>query len=290
LITIAVGSGTSQAGSLLGNSFDGTLYDVNQTTGAATNGRNTGLSNVVGIAARSDGALFGLTAMGGSPQPFALYQINAVSGASTLVGLTGLTGITEGDLGFDPISGRLYGLQETDLNFNRGLFVINTSTGAATIVGDINAPGSDLSALAFDSTGRLYIVDRFGFLLNVNPTNGQVLSEIPLSHPLGTTAGMAFDPGTGIAYVADGGGGGTNTLYTLNTSTGLLTPIGSTGLANGLAGLTFEGLGTPIPEPASFMSGVTAAVMVGLTLHLCARRAHALGDSTRIGMGLEDCP
>ena len=41
----------------------------------------------------------------------------------------------------------------------RDLFTINTSTGAATLVGDLNLPTSDLSAMAFDSTGNLYVID-----------------------------------------------------------------------------------------------------------------------------------
>jgi hypothetical protein len=60
---------------------------------------------------------------------------------------------------------------------------------------------------------------------------------------------MAFHPTTGVLYVADGGGviSGTDTLYTLDTDTGVLTTVGSTGLEDGLSGLTF------IPEPTSLL-------------------------------------
>jgi uncharacterized repeat protein (TIGR03803 family) len=266
VIALSLSATTAWAGNLLGNSFDGALYDVSPGSGVASNPRITGLSNLAGIAARSDGSLFGLTSVGGTPQPGALFQIDPNSGASTLIGLTGLSEIIEGDLAFNPATGTLYGIQEVDPSVNRGLFSINVSTCAATIIGNINAPNpnSDLSAMAFDSTGRLFVIDSTGTLLRVDPASGQVISAVALSTSLGATAGMAIDPSTGIVYVADGSQGGTNSLYTLNLSTGSLSLIGNTGLADGLAGLTFAGQAVPIPEPTSLLQGITAALAVGL--------------------------
>src|SRR5262245_29836790 len=120
-----VAAGRAEAGTLLGNDFiSGVLYDVDTSTGAATNPRGGGIGHVAGIAFRSDGTLFGLTAFGGSPAN-SLVTIDPTTGASTLVGPTGLTGIVEGDITFSPTTGILYGLS-TSPGF--GLFTINTAT------------------------------------------------------------------------------------------------------------------------------------------------------------------
>jgi len=56
---------------------------------------------------------------------------------------------------------------------------------------------------------------------------------------LGFTGGMDFDPESGALFVADGGNLGTDTLYTLDPDTGVLSPIGPLGETFGLAGLEF---------------------------------------------------
>src|SRR4051794_33986980 len=68
VIALALLPGTTRAGSLIGNSIDGTLYDINPSTGAATAPRGTGLDFLAGIAPRPDGTLFGLTAVSGTPE------------------------------------------------------------------------------------------------------------------------------------------------------------------------------------------------------------------------------
>ena len=266
LLTVILGSAPSRAGSFLGNSFGGVLYDVNTSTGAVTNPRGTGLDTLVGIASRSDGALFGLTSFQGTPVPNALYQIDPVSGASTLVGSTGLTNIFEGDLAFNPVNGSLFGIENVDSASNRSLFRIDVTTGVATIVGNISAPNGDLSAMAFDASGRLFVIDTGNaMLLNVDPTTAGINSSVSLSMQLGARGGMAFDPTTGTGYVADGGNGGTNSLYTIDISTGVLTLVGPTGIPSGLAGLTFSPLATTvIPEPPAGLLAAIASLFGGL--------------------------
>ena len=256
----------ARADVLLGSSDTGSLYDVNTSTGAATNPRSTGINSLVGIAFRSDGALFGLTTFGGTPNPNALFSINPTTGASTLVGSTGLSNIFEGDLAFDPTSNTLYGLQNVPTAGVRDLFTINTSTGAASVVGDLNRPASDLSAMAFDVAGNLYVIDTANrLLLSVNKSTAAVTNSVLMSTQLGDAAGMAFSPTTGAAYVADGGTGGTNKLYTLNLTTGALTPVGGTGVSNGLAGLSFVPQQQPsVPEPSALALGAVTAALFGL--------------------------
>jgi DNA-binding beta-propeller fold protein YncE len=277
LTALLLPGASARADVLLGNSVAGSLYDVNTSTGAATNARSTGINSLVGIAFRADGALFGLTTFGGTPNPSALFSINPTTGASTLVGSTGLSSIFEGDLAFDPTSNTLYGLQNVPTVGLRELFTINTSTGAAAVVGDLNLPASDLSAMAFDAAGNLYVIDTGGkLLLRVNKSTAAVTNSVSMSTQLGNAAGMAFSPTTGAAYVADGAAGGTNTLYTLNLTTGALAPVGGTGGANGLAGLSFvPPLQPSVPEPSTLALGVVTAGLLGLGGWMRSRRVAA---------------
>ncbi len=235
---------TSLAGISFGTTQQSVLYDLNTATGAAGNPRLVGIRHVVGIACSSRGVLYGLTNSAASVSPGSLLTIDVSTGASQVVGPTGLTAISEGDLAFDPTSGVLYGCYNL-ISGERQLFTLDVRTGAATII-PTALPG-DLSALAFAADGSFYAVETsLGRVLRIDKTTGALLGSQSLSVGLGAVAGMAVDPATGIFYVADGGSGGTDKLYTLDPTTGELTEVGSTGLADGLAGLTFV-----IPEPAA---------------------------------------
>lgn len=240
---------------LIGNTFtDSTLYTVSTATGAATAPRATGLVNLTGITTRhSDNTVFALTNAG------SLYRLNSATGTTTLVGATG-SAFIEADIAYDAASGFLYGIQEFTRG-NYGVIQINPATAASTLVGSM-AGVDDVSAAAFASNGTLFALDTGvsgnSRLLTLSKTTGQVLSSLTMNVNLGSGAGLTFDPTTGLGYVADGEVGGTNTLYSLNTATGALTSIGATGLANGLAGLTFVN----VPEPTTLAAGAAAAVLV----------------------------
>jgi hypothetical protein len=262
----------ARAQSLLGNSFDGVLYDVNVATGAATNPRSvgTGADSLTGIAFSPNGTLYGLTSFVGSPAN-SLVSIDPVTGASTAIGFTGLA-VSEGDLAFDPTSGLLYGIQSVPGN-DRELFTINVATGAGTVIGTLGTLiEDDFSAMTFAADGTLYMLGSgvppgAARLLTVNKATAATISSVSLSLDLGFAAGMDFHPATGALYVADGGlNDGTDSLYTLNPATGALTLIGPTGLADGLAGLAFV-----VPEPTGV--GLALAGVVGLAMR---RRAGAV--------------
>lgn len=224
---------------LLGSDWsypNGTLYDINTTTGAATNPRTIGYG-WAGIAfSPTNGQLYGLALNGGTPVSNALFTINPYSGATTLVGALGMFVSVEGDVSVDPTSGLLYGVDGTG-----ALFTVDSSTGTATLLGYVKNAG-DLSAMAFDSAGTLFIVDTMNaLLLTVDKSNAAVLKSVKLSpSPGGGVGGLAFDPLSGTAYFASGSGI-TDNLYTLNTSTGVLKLVGPlTGTRDGLYGLTFR--------------------------------------------------
>jgi hypothetical protein len=251
---------------LIGNDFNGILYDVNQTTGAATNPRPTGISNLAGIAFNSSGILYGISMPDGGLTE-SLYTIDPVTAASTLIGTSSVFNtftdqFFEGDLRFDPVSGTLFGVEylsvPSPLPVPKG-FTINPATGGISQASLFNLPCFnnsclvDYSALAINSGGQLYILDTasldpFGHLIVGSGNPFTTTLNVNLSSPLGNLAGMDFDPTTGTLYVADGGTGGGH-LYTLNPANGDLTLVGSLGLTNGLAGLAFS---PGVPEPGAF--------------------------------------
>ncbi len=233
--------GRDSTARLLGIDFaDATLYDVDRLTGAVSNPRPTGLEDTVGIAFADDHTLYTLTSSTAASNANSLFRLDRNTGAATLIGPTGLSGIVEGDLDFDPMTGILYGLYTRDLN-KRQLYTIDIDTGVATQVGGVPFPG-DPSAMAFNVRGSLYLLDTtggFDNIMRVDKASGDILSQTAISRDLGGSAGMDFDPETGILFVVDGASGATDVLYSLNTSSGELTRLGRTGLADGLAGLEF---------------------------------------------------
>jgi DNA-binding beta-propeller fold protein YncE len=273
-VLAALSAPAANAQALLGNDFNGILYDVDAATGAASNPRSTGtgIDSLMGITFAPDGTLFGLTTFAGTPAN-ALVAIDPATGTSTTVGVTGLA-LAEGDLAFDPTSGMLYGLN--NLIDERELFTIDVVTGVGTPVGDV-APlyTADFSAMTFAPDGTLYLLDTGqtdpSRLLVVNKLTAAIISSVTLSVDLGFLAGMDFHPTTGALYVADGSLGGTNSLYTLNPNTGVMTLIGSTGLREGLAGLAFA-----IPEPTG-AALATLAGLIALAMRRCSTSARPIG-------------
>ncbi len=250
----AVTPALAPAAELLGTDFDGLLYDVSFLTGTASNPRDTGIGALSGIAMSPSGEMFGYDAATNI-----LFQINMMTGSSTPVGFMGLD-VTEGDLDFQPGTGILYGVQTQGAD---RLFTIDLATGLASVVGTI-AASADISAMAFRDDGTLFALDTLNETLHtLDPATGGILTTVALSTPLGSAAGMDFDPVTGWLVVADGGYNtqgnptGTNMLYSVDIPTGILIPHGPTGLAFGLSGLEF------VPEPGSLGLLVLGVVLCG---------------------------
>lgn len=244
------------------------IVDINLMSGAATNPRNTGVFALGGIAYQSStNTLFGLTTFASTP-PSTLVTINPLSGAISPVGPTGLPNIVEGDLAINPVNGFMYGIQDFGATSDqRNLFQINPANGVASVVGNLGTVG-DFSAMAFDITGTLFAIDSAGIgdrLVTIDPTTGAIVASVPLSQNLGAAMGMAFHPTTGLGYVADGGINGTGLIYTLNPGTGVVTSIGPTSVAGGIAGLTF----VSVPEPTSIFLTFFAVVIGVMHRSIC---------------------
>jgi hypothetical protein len=99
-----------------------------------------------------------------------LYTINTTTGAATIVGATGFTNDYEG-IAYDNATNRLYLNTGTDPNHtlinNDSLYTLNTTTGAATLVGANAAvfPGgsSGIDGIAFQATPEPCSITLLGF-------------------------------------------------------------------------------------------------------------------------------
>jgi hypothetical protein len=278
---LSIAACNSASAALIGNDYSGNLYDVNLTTGAATNARATGISNLAGIAFGPDGTLYGMATQFNSES---LYRIDPTTGASALIGsspvLNSFTdAFGEGDLRFNPATGTLFGIGYLSVPASTPVpegFTLDPTTGAASNFVHLpcfnNSCVVDYSALAAETSGHFYLldtasIDPFGHLIVAGSNPVSVTSNVSLSRSLGDLAGMDFDPLSGTLYVADGGTGGGN-LYTLNPNTGTLTLIGGLGLNNGLAGLAFS---PAVPEPAS-LALVAFGAVGAFALRRCSQQ------------------
>ena len=241
-----------RAAELLGIDFNGVLYDVAVPAGLATNPRPTGIATASGIGFSPTGQLYVHDAATNH-----LFRVNHLTGESTQIGFLGID-VTEGDLAFHPQTGILYGAQTAGAD---RLYTIDTTTGQATIIGTIIDSG-DISALAFDADGSLWALDTSfnQSLYRLDPSTGSILSTIAIDGDyLGNTAGMAFEPDTGLLWVASNNlVNNANRFYQLSTESGLLRPMGMTGLPGGLSGLQF------IPEPTTLSMLLMAGVALSL--------------------------
>lgn len=267
LALVAAHAPTAHAARLIGVSFqDGFVYDVDAATGAASNPRlftedSIDLTRYAGVEFAADGSLLLATVQANASFPSQLFSASLAATDATLIGAVGAQ-VGEGDLALDPLTGDLYAVGLTDLIAPFTLLRIDLPSSTATVVGVIGP--SDVSALAFDAAGTLYAIDTGSdAVLVLDPSDASTLSSVALSEPLGALAGMDFDPATGTLYVADGGSGGANALFTLDPVTGALSEVGPLGIASGLSGLA-------VPEPAS--SALTLATIAALAALAVRRR------------------
>lgn len=279
-----------------------TLWDIDLTTGAGSNPRTlrapTGSGTFVNcrsisdIAMGPDGFLYGMDDhyAGANADAIRLkdtfVRIDPVTGYVTRVGdvfpippFPSGTYVYEGDLAFQPGTGTLYSIFSA--NAQATLFTINTSTGAATLVSAMNGLAiTDASAMTFGPDGSLWVVDTgyatsganpVALLWKLDPVTGAVIDSKTVVDAsgagvsLGQTAGMEYDPVTGYYFIGDGDYNGTNFLYRLDVTSGLLTTVGDTGIVGGWASGYNKGGGlsglTIVPEPTALalaLAGVLA--------------------------------
>ena len=235
------------------------LYQLDITTGAATNLGDTGVNaSTVGLSPSSTpGVLFG-------SQPFALLEIQADGSGAAAIG-----GDVQEGLAFDASTGTLYGA------INNQFRTIDPATGSNSAT--LAAPGGDVEGIAFGNGGVYGII------------SGSVVTDLLFYDPgtdswttIGSTgitwdqAGLAYDPGTDTLYAK---GDQDSNLYSIDPATGAATLIGDTGIANG-GGLAF-----------AFISQIDADLAVsktGATTAIAGTQATYTIEVTNNGPGLAD--
>jgi Ca2+-binding RTX toxin-like protein len=237
-----------------GGENDSQLYTIDTATGVTTAIGSIGFA-VTGLAVDPiSGTLFGSTSSLSLNSPNSIITIDKTTGAGTLVGPVSLAGEEVADLTFDA-AGNLFGWTEM---FTDDLVKINTTTGAATQVGDagIYTFGSglaDVNGTLFYSgdgvMGALRTVDKSTGLTTVvatlhgAPSNTDGIAAMAVNPEMGLLFGVALNDSDLVhpAY-----------LVTINTATGEVTTIGA--LPNDFDAIAFDSA-APVVEYPDFGPG-----------------------------------
>lgn len=149
------------------------LYNVNLSTGALTFLTDFSANDyMLAFAVNNAGSMFGISNFGGK-----LVRINKTTGALTDIGLLGVTLGNIYGCDFDPLTGKMYMMN------NSSVYRIDTATGAATLVGSL-------------ANSVMYIAIAGGTYTGVS----QLSSEIPSSVKLYDNYPNPFNPVTKIKF------------------------------------------------------------------------------------------
>jgi Ca2+-binding RTX toxin-like protein len=235
---------------------------VDTATGATTSIGPIGFA-VTGLAVDpSSGTLYGSTSMQSPNSPNSIITIDKTTGAGSLVGPVGIAGEEVADMTFDA-AGTLYGWTEM---FTDDLVTINTSTGAATQVGNsgIFTFGSGLA----DVGGTLFYAGDgvTGVLRTVDKTTGLTTIVSTLHGAPSNTDGiaaMAVDPDSDVLFAValnDSDVIHPAYLVTIDTATGQVTTIGA--LPNDFDAIAFDSAGVVVQNtpPDASISGPSTGV------------------------------
>jgi len=145
------------------------------------------------------------------------------NGTMTEVGNFGLSETLNG-LAYDDTTGILYGCNGTNL------YIINQSTGAATLLGAMGNSGGVMVGIACDSYGNMYgedLGDDNLYSINTSTYVATVIGSLGID--LNYAQDMAYDKDNDTCYITGykGSANGGGALYSVNTSTGLATFIGN---------------------------------------------------------------
>jgi len=267
--TLALSAGAT-ASELFATTFVGTtsdLYGVNQSTGAVTLIGNTG-ENFGDLTSFTIGASSGL--LGVDLTNNALWTINPTTAASSNeVTISGSAG-TITSIAWDPVTHKLYGNTTTGFGGADQLYLINPTTGAATLLGAIGS--ANVYALGFTQTGVLLgESNATGELISINTTTGAGTDIGPTG--LVANYDLASRPEDDVVFGLDSNPG-TFSLYTYNISTGATTLVGPYGQDLNLAGLAF--LPASIPEPTTWAMMLLGFAGLGFAGYRSARKGAAL--------------
>jgi len=166
---------------------------------------------------------------------FDLYSVDTLTGVTTLIGPLGITPAFCPGLTYDKSTATLYAgaLTGTYPEFTFGLYTINMATGAATLVANGDSTGT-FTEIACNAAGQMYALEHrqasTGRLWSINKTTAALT-------PIGTDLGgissanfqdIEFAPDGILYYTASTlTTGDFDGLYTINTTTGVATLLGT---------------------------------------------------------------
>ncbi|MEP7271227.1 MAG: DUF4394 domain-containing protein [Acidobacteriota bacterium] len=202
------------------------LYSINLVTGGATALCAIGVNEVIrdiAVVTRVE-QIFALTASNN------LLGFNS-GDPTTITSIRSITGLSGGDslvgLDFRPATGELFALSRSGV-----LYIINTSTGAATRV---SAAGVGLSGNSFGVdfnpvVDRVRVVSDARQNVRINPLNGTLAgTDAQLVFATGDTNASATPNVVGAAYTANSAGTLSTTLYGIDSNLDVLVIQGSIG-------------------------------------------------------------
>lgn len=157
-----------------------------------------------------------------------LVSLDIATGNATIIGALGFTGDTEA-LAVDPTSGVLY--LATDGN---KLYTVDKDTGAGTEVGSLGVTYGN-GGMAIDGSGNIFLVTSGGFF-SVNKTTGAAVqigspNDATSYNNTAVTRGLSSGAFVGTTLYAGPDNQTEANLYTVDTTTGHATTIGSLGLS-----------------------------------------------------------
>ncbi|HEV8440638.1 MAG TPA: S8 family serine peptidase, partial [Methylomirabilota bacterium] len=212
------------------------------------------------------GVLYGSTSNNSPSAPGSLISINKTTGQGTLIGSFGFPSGCGGgsqsmaDLTFTR-DGTLYGFLEA---CNDDLYTVNSSTGAATKVGEFGSStfGSGLAANGCNMIFYAGFGDKGGLTI-LNRRTGLGVTGPIMNGPLGDSIGALTFDANGMLY---GLGINTNTsprqafLYTINPGTGAVANLGRT--VDRLDTIAFENAAAPTLAVVSAVLPASRSVQV----------------------------
>ena len=173
-------------------------------------------------------ALIGLS----DGSPGTLYSIDPGTGAATpIVTMSG--GSLTSLVGLEVLNGTIYATDVLE-NGPYSFGTIDPTTGVFTALNDQGGSANWHGLAANVAANLLYSVDlnNSNSLVTVTP-DGLTITVIGATGA--DIRGLAYDDANGILYGADYGN-----LYTIDTTTGVATLVGATGLDDGTPGLAFD--------------------------------------------------
>jgi PEP-CTERM motif len=274
--------GTDEKNTYTVDTSNGTVTLVGATglSGFDANGYGSILRDLTSSSTTLYGAQWNVDANGITGS---VATVDATTGAVTSsVAVTGLIGAGTNNglysVAYDRTTNILYG------NSSRRLYTINTTTGVATLVGNLQ-PGSIIGLGIDDSTGTLFAISQIVDPQNViqivlrtlDKANASVLSTVTLANQC--ACDIAFDPLTNQGYVSSAFyDANDNFLYAgLDALNGVgpgTTFVGQHGPAApfGMSGLAFLGVTGAVPEPASWALMMTGFGLVGYSMRRARRQ------------------